>query len=187
MSIPFHPLADIFPSIIGNEFDALVADIRDNGLREPIVLFDGQILDGRNRYRACEQAGVEPRFETYDGADPAGFVVSLNLRRRHLNEGQRSAVAAKLENLPPHRPAKKDANLHPFDDEPANFSQLSADQIAFAAAQLANDIDDQPTHFPRADAYDVDESGNILELHDIPGEGPTWLRHETDEFKRIFG
>jgi N6-adenosine-specific RNA methylase IME4 len=114
MSIPFHALSEIFPSLIGPEFDALVDDIRDNGLREPIVLFDGQVLDGRNRYRACQAADVEPRFETYEGDDPVRYVISLNLRRRHLDESQRGLASARLENLPRGRPANKDANLHVF-------------------------------------------------------------------------
>jgi ParB-like chromosome segregation protein Spo0J len=57
MSIPFHPLSMIFPLIEGERFDALVADIKKNGQREPIVLYQGKILDGRNRYRACLAAG----------------------------------------------------------------------------------------------------------------------------------
>jgi hypothetical protein len=95
----FHPLATLFPLIEGAKFDALVADICENVQREPIWLHDGLILDGRNRFRACRLVGVEPRFELYQGEDPLGFVVSLNLRRRHLNESQHAMVAAKLANM----------------------------------------------------------------------------------------
>jgi hypothetical protein len=59
--LEFHPLADVFPLIEGAEFDDLVADIGANGQREDIVLLDGKVLDGRNRYRACLAAGVASR------------------------------------------------------------------------------------------------------------------------------
>jgi N6-adenosine-specific RNA methylase IME4 len=92
----FHPLANLFPLIEGDEFAALVEDVRANGLLVPIVLHEGMILEGRNRLRACSAAGVAPRFEQYAGDDPIGFVVSMNLRRCHLCESQRALVAAKL-------------------------------------------------------------------------------------------
>ena len=95
----FHPLADIFPLIEGNDFEELVADIKANGLIEPIVLLDDQVLDGRNRYRACIAAGVEPLFVPYRGEHPAAYVVSMNVVRRHLSESQRAMAAAKLATL----------------------------------------------------------------------------------------
>lgn len=93
-----HPVADLFPMLAEDEMAYLAADIRVNGLREPITLHaDGRILDGRNRYRACQLAQVEPRTVVYQGDDPIGFAVSLNLRRRHLNPGQRAMLALPIE------------------------------------------------------------------------------------------
>jgi hypothetical protein len=94
-----HPLADLFPLLGGDDLDALVADIRQHGQREPIILCDQKILDGRNRYLACAKVPVTPRFETYQGDNPLALVTSLNLRRRHLNESQRAMIAAKLSTM----------------------------------------------------------------------------------------
>lgn len=99
MELEFHPLANIFPLIEGAEFDALVADVKLNGVQQAIILLDGKILDGRNRYRAATKAGIEFHSANFDGDDALGYVVSLNLHRRHLDEGQRATVAAKLANM----------------------------------------------------------------------------------------
>ncbi|HEY9415135.1 MAG TPA: ParB/RepB/Spo0J family partition protein, partial [Pseudonocardia sp.] len=97
--LEFHPVADIFPMMAADEFAGLVADIRERGQREPVWLHpDGRIIDGRNRYRACREAGVEPRTRQWDGRGSlVEFVVSLNLHRRHLDKGQRAIVALSIE------------------------------------------------------------------------------------------
>jgi len=95
-AIEAHPAADELPLIEGPEFDELVADIRKHGLIEPITTFKGQILDGRNRLRACEAAGVEPKFVEWDGkGDPEWWIFSKNIPRRHLTASQRAAYAVK--------------------------------------------------------------------------------------------
>jgi hypothetical protein len=72
----------------------LADDIAANGLQQPIVLHDGMILDGGNRYRACLLAGVEPVFTTFAGASIVQFVLGANLHRRHLTPGQQAAIVA---------------------------------------------------------------------------------------------
>lgn len=93
----YHPLAEIFPLIEGDEFNALVDDIRTNGLRQPITQYHGEILDGRNRWRACVEAKIKPRFDTYTGDDPLGFVISTNIHRRQMSASQRGMAAARLQ------------------------------------------------------------------------------------------
>jgi phage N-6-adenine-methyltransferase len=91
-----HPAADIFPLLDGPELDDLAEDIRAHGLREPVVMLGGLVLDGRNRLAACRLAGVEPRFAEWTGeGDPLDWVVSMNLKRRHLSTSQRAMVAAR--------------------------------------------------------------------------------------------
>lgn len=98
-----HPAADLFPLLEGPEFDELVQDIKTKGLRQPITItHDGRTLvDGRNRYRACDVAGVDPVFHSlparYDEAMTLDLIVSENIRRRHLNPGQLAMLAADIE------------------------------------------------------------------------------------------
>jgi hypothetical protein len=94
-----HEYANLFPMLSDAELQSLAADIAANGLQTPITTLDDMILDGRNRHRACEIAGVDPTFEEYLGGDPLAFVISHNLHRRHLTESQRGMVAAKMANL----------------------------------------------------------------------------------------
>ncbi|MCP4542451.1 MAG: hypothetical protein GY832_35455 [Chloroflexi bacterium] len=98
MVIEFHEIANIFPLMQAEEYAALKADIEVHGLRETIWLHpDGRIIDGRNRYRACTETGVTPRFRTWDGQGSlVAFVVSLNLHRRHLSSGQRAVLAVEV-------------------------------------------------------------------------------------------
>jgi hypothetical protein len=94
----FHPLADLFPLMEGEEFDALVTDIKAHGLHESITLFEGMVLDGRNRARVCAAAKVEPRYSPFQGDENAAraYVISKNIHRRHLTQEQRRELLVKL-------------------------------------------------------------------------------------------
>jgi len=93
-----HPIAGLFPLIPQAELNELAESIQRSGQRDDIVLFEGMILDGRNRFRACAIAGVKPRTRIFDpkkdGPSPLRFVLDLNLSRRHLSTSQRAAIAA---------------------------------------------------------------------------------------------
>jgi ParB-like chromosome segregation protein Spo0J len=125
-AIKFHPLANIFPLLEGDEFDELVASIKANGQREPIAFFEGMILDGRNRYRACIEAGIEPSGLEFTGTfeDAAKFVIDLNLRRRHLNTSQRAMAADRLANI------KRGDNVGNQWDARIQAGQTSQDEAA---------------------------------------------------------
>ena len=93
----YHPICLLFPQLGGQELQELAADIKLKGLLHPILLYEGMILDGRNRYLACEIAGVEPRFVEWKGpGSPLEWVISENLIRRHLTSSQRAVVAHDL-------------------------------------------------------------------------------------------
>jgi hypothetical protein len=92
-----HPIADVWPMMDEAKLAELADDIRKNGQLVPVWLYDGKILDGRNRWAACKIAGVEPKTKEYTGDEPTAFAVSLNDRRRHMNKGALAAVAAELE------------------------------------------------------------------------------------------
>ncbi len=96
-----HPISKIFPEMSGDDKKELIDDIRKNGLQEPIILFEGKILDGRNRQQACATAGIEPSYVEFEKlgtlartAGPVAYVISRNLKRRHLTPSQRAVIAA---------------------------------------------------------------------------------------------
>lgn len=91
-----HPAAELFPLMSDDEFAALKKNISEQGLLEPIWIYDGRILDGRNRYRACNELGIDPSTREYTGASPVAFVWSLNAERRHLTKSQRATIGVEM-------------------------------------------------------------------------------------------
>src|SRR5690554_4991240 len=80
-----HPYCQCVPDMTDEEFAELKEDISGSGQLDPIIIFEGMILDGRHRFRACNELGIEPWFQGFDGPDSAkDYVVSKNLKRRNL-------------------------------------------------------------------------------------------------------
>lgn len=100
MNYTIHPMAEIFPMMSEQEHRDLVQDMKENGWRDDSVIWTtgGRIIDGRNRYRAAKEAGVEPVFREWSGEGSLiKFVISLNLHRRHLSSSQRAVIALAVE------------------------------------------------------------------------------------------
>ena len=109
---PVHPLARLFPPLSPEQYEALVASIMAIGLLDPIIVWQGQIIDGLHRQRACREAGVQPRYELLDDdADPVQYVIAKNGTRRDMDESQRAVVAHELSQWSaPGRPRENDGN-----------------------------------------------------------------------------
>ena len=124
--LQIHPVAALFPMLTDDELADMAADIRERGLIHPVVLdAEGRILDGRNRYAACKLAGVEPRFETYDGDDADGYALKVNVTRRNLSKGQIAMVAASANRI-----------SGKYQEEVAGNTGVSQSRIAYANVVL---------------------------------------------------
>lgn len=135
-----HPAADLFPMMTDDEYTELVESIRVHGQREPVWVDEqGQILDGRNRVRACDQLGIPYNWRIYTGHDPIQFVIDLNLHRRHLTTGQRAAVAYDM--LPMLEESARERMLagkaDPGADLPQGTDEERAPRARDRAAELA--------------------------------------------------
>lgn len=137
-TMELHPLCTLFPRIIGSEFEALKADIAANGLRHPIVVHQGFILDGGNRYRACIEAGVEPTTVEFKDGNLVSFVLSANLHRRHLSTGQQAAIVASATDWAKSqkvgRPVNAEALPHLYNDNNSQEEALPLETVADRAA-----------------------------------------------------
>jgi len=95
----YHEYANIYRMLPEAELQKLAENIKTMGQLLPITSYEGKILDGRNRYQACQIAKVEPRIEEYTGDDPLGLIASLNDHRRHDEPSERAMVGARMANL----------------------------------------------------------------------------------------
>ena len=160
----YHELCTLMPELLPEDYAKLRADIRRNGLINPIQLYEGKVLDGRHRYRACielTESGVDPahinmRFDSTPPAiDPYAFVISQNLHRRHLPKGQLTALfESQVHNLDPDDPEyqriaevwgvkvrKWVSAKKPEKDSLADDSVVLLDRHTVSAVRKVNDSD----------------------------------------------
>lgn len=189
MTYELHPLCTLFPRVVGAEFDALVADIRSNGLRQSIVLHGDMILDGGNRYRACIEAGVEPHFEYYEGDSIVAFVLSANLHRRHLSPGQQAAIVSSAQDWATAQTVGRpnSATLHDFSTAEKRAAesgaslrtQKMADKVAKADPELAKKVAHGEVTLPKA----------VQQIEQKPAKAkpepiPELVNHDLDEAQK---
>jgi len=94
-----HKYCSMIPPMSKDEFSTLKDSISRDGLLVPIVMLGDEILDGRHRYQACKDLGIEPITEQYAGDNPFNYAISLNATRRHLSQSQRAMLASSIATL----------------------------------------------------------------------------------------
>ena len=117
-----HSLSSIFPKLDDVAFQALKQDIYANGLRNPIIIKNKEVLDGQNRLRACEELGIDPIFQEYEGDDLVEFVLAQNLHRRHLTAGQSATIVALAQDWSLAHPSGKLSKSNKINDLDDNSS-----------------------------------------------------------------
>ncbi|WP_431289718.1 MT-A70 family methyltransferase [Burkholderia cepacia] len=157
-----HPAAHLFPAMNDSEFDEFKEDIRQNGQQVPILVQNGQLIDGRHRYRACCELGIEPKVEEVAaGQSIERLIVSLNQHRRHLSDGQRAMIAGRLANI------SLGGNQHTggvSQQQAADDLHVSVASVLRAKSVLKNGADEL---IQAVDAGQVDVS-NAAEIAKLP-------------------
>jgi hypothetical protein len=131
----------------------LAEDIKAQGQLEPIVLHEGKILDGNNRYLACREVGFEPKAVNFDGTDPYAFVLSKNSKRRHLKRNELQIAAGKMVELRRADDKKCQVAISPPFNKPSGIKDGSHKSVAEAAKATG-----QPEHTVREAARLVREN-----------------------------
>lgn len=121
--LEFHPAANVFPIANPDEFAALVESIRTDGFdpSHPIIIFEGKILDGRNRALAALEADVEPVCRQWDVMDGDPFAWNENAVRRHLDPGTLAACRVKMIRGQAERTHKREARANKARSEAAKI------------------------------------------------------------------
>ncbi|MCY4056658.1 MAG: ParB/RepB/Spo0J family partition protein [Gammaproteobacteria bacterium] len=155
-----HPLAALFPPMQDDEFLALCESIRLHGQREPVLVWNGRILDGAHRTRACLRLGITPKTEQFkgDADDAQAMVLDLNLHRRHLSTSQRAMIAAGLAARGQGRPStngEKPADLPVLTQAEAAALLNVGERTLREAKRLMSEADDDLVEDVRSGASSI--------------------------------
>jgi ParB-like chromosome segregation protein Spo0J len=165
----FHEAANLFPMMDSESFESLKKDISANGLIEPIWLHEGKIIDGRNRYKACQEMAIDAAFRNWNGQGSlVQFVVSLNINRRHLTPSQKAAVAVEM--LPMLEAEAKERQKLAGVEHAGNLKNQDA-RLVPELGQVG-DSSRQPTAVRIAAAAVGVSHGNISEMKRISNAAP---------------
>jgi hypothetical protein len=189
-----HEYANLFPMLPDTELQELANDIKAHGLQVPVTTYQGKILDGRNRWRACEIAGVKPDTAEYTGDDPLAFVVSGNLIRRHLDESQRGMVAARIAGLPHGvRVDRQDGSIDPSKttQEAADLLNVGTATVKRAKAVITKGIPELAAAVESGE-INVSAAAQIAKLPaarqlEVLAEGPEAVKEKAKEIRDFGG
>jgi len=184
-----HPATQTMPPMTDGERADLMTDIKANGQRDPIKVFNGMIVDGRERYRVCKSLGITPKVEfidTLEGTTVGELVISLNYHRRHLNDGQRAIIAARMATTS--LGSNQNATGEVTQGQAAAMCKTSRDSVVRAKSVLnfGNDSLIQAVFEGRVDVSSAaaiarDEANRDRNLTGMSGDGLKQLAHQTTQ------
>jgi hypothetical protein len=171
MTHALHPVNALLPMMPDDELQSLARSIARSGLLRPILIdAEGQVIDGKCRLAACAIAGVEPRFETYQGDDPVAHIVRENVTcRAHMNKTQRWIGEAMVD---PDEPAEEGSRLQ------AQFVVKHNPGLARHALDPGGPSLDEAYQMTRRVVGDVERKK--AELEDLTKRVPTLADRVTD-------
>lgn len=161
--VQIHPVANLFPRMGDAEFNELVNDIAKHGQREAVWTHKGALIDGRHRWEACARLRIPCESREYEGDDVTAFVVSLNLKRRHLSESQRAMVAANMATLGEGRPSPTASIEAVSQQEAADLLNVSRSAVQ-RAAKVRDDGAPELVEAVQAGTVSVSAAADVAEL-----------------------
>lgn len=163
-----HPIAAIFPMMSDEQYQAFKSDVAEHGLKSSGLLYQGKILDGRNRHRACQELGIQMEWQEVELSedvefDPIAYVISHNLHRRHLTEPQRSIVAAKIATMKPGdaKSQRDDAQICASQAEAANLLSVSRRSVQ-TARQILDSGSKELVQAVEQDKVSLNQAASII-------------------------